>query len=441
MKKVLIICYHFPPDAAIGAVRPAKFAKYLPEFGWEPMVYTLKEQYYETCDYDKLEAGLEGVRIYRGTLFPSPLQLYSHLKGLLVRKTHGNTSPTAEAYNGVVKEPDGNARHLLGSLLRLPDDKQGWIFNIATKGSLIARRHRVEAFVTSGPPMSTHLGGALVQKATGIRWIADFRDPWVAAPWGTIGPHVPLTSNLNKLLEAWVVKNADIVVSTTDSATAYFKSILDTRSKGKCLTISNGFDDDDFKSLKYTLPHESSKIKVVYAGSLYANRNPEPFLAALRKLISERLIPEEQLEIELIGDCLSFRGISVPRLVEQYGLQNIIRILDAMPYQVCLDRMANSSALLLFAQGQPAQIPGKVFDYIRINRPIFAIAEDGETKKILEPFTNAFVANPENIEDIAANFMKLLNMVKNGGHSLGIDEKIMRYSRRELTREFAECLG
>jgi len=441
MKTVLIICYHFPPDAAIGAVRPAKFAKYLPEFGWNPVVYTIDEKYYETCDYDRLEPGLEGIQVYRGALFPSPLKLYSSLKSL--KKSDGHDSPpitTADVFNSDGHGSVGSAKFLLSSLLRLPDDKQGWILNIATKGFAIARKHRVDAFLTSGPPMSTHIGGAIVRMLTGIKWIADFRDPWVSAPWETIRPNVPLTDTMNKKLEHWVVRNADMVISTTDTTTAYFKSILDEQSAGKCLTISNGFDDDDFKFLGHSYPCGSPKTKIIYTGSLYANRNPENFFAALRKLARERPALEDQVEIELIGDCRSFRGVSVPGLVEQYGLQKMIRILDTMPYQDCLERMVNSSALLLFAQGQPAQIPGKLFDYLRVNKPIFAVAENGETRRILEPFANTFVANPQIVDDISEKFVNMLETIERGGRSLGADDKVMRYSRRELTRELVGCL-
>jgi hypothetical protein len=79
MEKVLIITYHFPPDAAVGAIRPVKFAKFLPEFGWEPIIYTVKEKYYGLLDYSKFESVLKPLKIYRANLIPGPLHLYSRL--------------------------------------------------------------------------------------------------------------------------------------------------------------------------------------------------------------------------------------------------------------------------------------------------------------------------------------------------------------------------
>ena len=439
MKKILLIAFHFPPDAAIGAVRPAKFAKYLPEFGWEPIIYTLKERFYERSDYDKFEPALKGFKIYRGTLIPGPLQAYSILKESMMR-SHVVPGQSGTQGSSPVHQSPGRFKGLLGSLLRLPDENQGWVLNIAIEGYRISRQQKVDAFFTSGPPMSTHIGGALLKSITGIKWVADFRDPWVAAPWEAIRPHTRLTRYLNGMLESWVVHNADIILTTTESTAGYFKSIMNSGSKGKCVTIPNGYDDDDFGVITSTLPQKSSKIKVVYTGSLYANRNPEPFFAALQALVNRGQLHEGKVEIELIGNCSFYRGMSVHDLSDRYGLGGIVRILDEMPYQACLDRMINANALLLFAQGQPDQIPGKVFEYLRINRPIFAIAEEGETKKILEPISNAFVINPEDIEDIGMKFLKLLDLVDKGVTSLGLDFNIKQYSRRELTKALVGLL-
>ena len=441
MRKVLIIAYHFPPDAAIGAVRPAKLVKYLPDFGWEPIVYTLKEKFYEKCDNDRLEPALEGLKMYRGSLVPGALQLYSKLYNVVRGLRNGDSTPNMVTVNAPEENLNGKYKKLLSSLLRLPDVNQGWPLNVAIEGYKIARENKVNAFITSGPPMSTHIGGALLKKATGIKWVADFRDPWVTRTRDIKIQDTQLAQALNRRLESWVVHSADKIVSTTDTTTNYFRTLLGSLSEDKCLTIPNGFDDDDFKAFRDIPPESSSKIRIVYAGSLYANRDPEPFFVALQRLIANRLIVEDQINIELIGDCKNFRGVSVPGLVEQYGLTNIVHIIDTMPYHMCLKRMFNSQALLMFAQGQPTQIPGKVFDYIRINKPIFVIAEDGETKEILKPFSNAFIADPLDIENIASSFLTFIKMIKEEKNTLVTDEKIMRYSRRELTRGFAECLG
>ena len=443
MKRVLIITYHFPPDAAIGAVRPAKFAKYLPEFGWEPIVYTLKQRYYEAYDFGKLEPALSSTRIHRAALIPGPLQIYSKLKDR-TRKPRVDTDPAApivEDGEPLELRPVGRLKRLALSLLRLPDEEQGWIFNVALEGYRIARRYKIDAFVTSAPPMSTHIGGALLKKATGIRWVADFRDPWATSPMEGINRRDDFTRRLNERLESWVLRSADAVISTTDSLTSYFRTVVPREQSDKCLTIPNGFDEDDFRSLEGFLPEPGSKISIVFAGTIYLSRSPEPLFAALHALVSSGQISDARIEIKLIGACIPHRGVTVQSLIEKYRLHGMVRIIDWVPYDVCINNMANADALLLFAQGGGDQIPAKVFDYLRINRPIFAIAEDGETKRILEPFANAFVADPHRVEHIQAKFMGLIKRIGDGGKLLDDGANIDRYSRRELARQLAECLN
>jgi glycosyltransferase involved in cell wall biosynthesis len=443
MKKMLMVVYHFPPDAAIGAVRPAKFAKYLPEFGWEPIVYTLKERYYEGHDFGRLEPALNGTRIHRAALIPGPLQIYSKLKDR-IRKPRVDTDPAAtivEDGESLEPKPVGRLKRLAGSLLRLPDEDQGWIFNVALGGRRIARKYKVDAVVTSAPPMSTHIGGALLKKTTGIRWVADFRDPWATSPVETMDRRDNFTRRLNERLESWVLRNADAVISTTDSLTSYFRTVVPREQGDKFLTIPNGFDEDDFKSLDGFLPRPGSKISIVFAGTIYLNRSPEPLFAALQALVSTGRISDDSIEIKLIGACIPYRGVTVQSLIAKYRLQGIVQVIDRVPYDVCINNMANANALLLFAQGGGDQIPAKVFDYLRINKPIFAIAEDGETKRMLEPFANAFIADPHRIEDIQAKFLGLIRRIGDGGKLLDDGANIDRYSRRELARQLSECLN
>ena len=446
MKRMLLVTYHFPPDAAVGAVRPAKFAKYLPEFGWEPIVYTLKERYYETHDFGKLEPALNNTRIHRTALIAGPLRIYSGLKDRIT-KPRVDPDPAAPVIpmirdgEPLERTPVRRLKGLTRSFFRLPDEEQGWILNVALEGYRIARRYKVDAFVTSAPPMSTHIGGALLKKATGIRWVADFRDPWVSSPLERIDPRDDFTRRLNERLESWVLRNADAVISTTESLSAYFRTVVPHGQGDKCLTIPNGFDEDDFRSLEGFLPQPGSKISMVFAGTIYLIRSPEPLFAALHALVSTGQISDDRIEITLMGACIPYRGVTVQSLIEKYRLQGMVRVIDRVPYDVCIKAMANADVLLLFAQGQGDQIPAKLFDYLRINRPIFAIADDGETKRMLEPFANAFIADPCRIDDIQAKFLGLLKRISDGGKLLDDGANIDRYSRRELARQLSECLS
>lgn len=440
MKKVLIITYHFPPDAAVGAIRPAKFAKFLPEFGWEPIVYTVKEKYYGVCDYTKFEPALETIKIYRAKLIPGPLHIYSHL--FHTKNNSYSVSPGSQPVKKIRQDAVGSLKRFFSSMLRLPDDKQGWIFNILLNGYRIMRKHKIDTFITSGPPMSTHIGGLLLKSMTQAKWIADFRDPW----W--TGNHwkkeyyyrTQVSDSLERRLESRVIRKADVVVSTAANLTEYFKLASSGHQKDKFLTITNGFDEGDFPGVRNNFSLHEPKILISHAGTLYFNRDPEPFFKVLSDLIKKRKVNKQDIEIHLIGDCRQYKGGSVKGLIDHYELSPIVKLLGVMPFDKTLERLTSSDALFLLAQGQPDQIPGKVFEYLRINKPIFAITEEGETKRILEEFENTFIADPAEEDDIAQKFLEMLKAIKNGSTYFDSLEKIKKYDRRHLTEKLARSL-
>ncbi len=439
MKKVLIISYHFPPDAAVGAIRPAKFAKFLPEFGWEPIIYTVKDRYYESCDNSKLEPALKTLKIYRANLIPSPLGIYSRLVGKKNKSL--NLPPPVQFVNKTSQGEVSSIKRFISSIVRVPDDKQGWIANIVMDGIRILRKHKIDTFVTSGPPMSTHIGGLLLKIITQTKWLADFRDPWWTVCYAK-GPgyHTQLSDGFEKWLEAQVICRADCVISTTTSVTNYFKSIFPPANRNKYFTISNGFDDDDFVELGPNVLRKKSKITITYAGTLYYNRDPEPFFVALSRLINRGIINQDEIEIDLIGNCVYYRDKSVAGLINEYGLSSTVQLLGVMPFDKTLENLMNSDGLLLFAQGQSEQIPSKVFEYLNLNKPILAITGGGETKCILEEFENVFIPDPCNTDEIGEKFIRMLESIKTGRKRLESSNRIMQYNRRYLTKRLADHL-
>ena len=441
MKKVLIIAYHFPPDSAVGSVRPAKFAKYLPEFGWEPIVFTVNEKYYESCDYSRFESALKSLKIYRANLIPGPLNLYSrflHKGGTPINKMSGAPRLPAQS----IQNGTSYLKRLLSSTIRLPDDKQGWILNILISGYRIIKHHNIDVFITSGPPESTHLGGLLLKSITRAKWIADFRDSW----WPVLQRddlryRTPFSDALHRILESRVMLNADLLVSVAPTITEYFRSHLPLNQSGKCVTITNGFDESDFAVSNHTGLNNDSRIRILYAGNLYFSRNPEPFLFALKTLTLRGKIRKEQILIEFIGDCGNYDGTSVSDLIEKFGLSGMVQLKNRIPYHDCIQQMMSSHALLLFAQGLPEQLTTKLFEYLRINKPIFAIVDEGDAKTILQSFQHAFIANPNSTDDIAEKFLQMLEAIRNNKLLLASAEQIERYDRRNLTEMLAQSLN
>jgi glycosyltransferase involved in cell wall biosynthesis len=436
MKKVLLIAFHFPPDASVGAVRPAKFAKYLSKYGWQPIILTLTNNSYDHLDHTRYEPELNHLKIIRAPLIPGPLSIYSYFNKVRKLNNKKPTNVQAETFIRRMKTIE-----TLKSLVRLPDENQGWIFNVLLFGYYAMKIHGVDLFVTSGPPMSTHLGGLLLKKLSHAKWLADFRDPWMTSSWRKEIISTKISDKIEYQFEKQVVNAADAVVSTTDTVTDYFKSILPADKKEKCITITNGFDTADFpKNARTTAIGNLRKITLTHAGTLYLNRDPKPFFKALSDLTHRSDVTLPEFKIDLIGSGKFYKESSIESIIRQYSLESVIQLYDKMPFQSCIERLQNSNALLLFAQGQPQQIPKKVFEYIKINRPILAITEDGETKKLLEQFDNAFIADPLNPRDIQNKLMHVLDISKSNCPFLGHGTQIHNYDVDTLTGKFAEML-
>lgn len=444
MKKVLIITYHFPPDAAVGAVRPAKFAKYLPDFGWEPIIYTVKENHYELCDDSKFEPMLKDLRIYRANLIPGLLELYSRLIHRPVAFFGNTSSSTTLGHGRPVQNSHNSLKRLLSSIVRIPDDKQGWIFNIIIDGYRIIRKHKIDVFITSGPPMSTHLGGLLLKYLTQVKWVADFRDPWIS-PSRSIDVKSAYVTSVGDYVGDWlqsrVVMRADIVITTARSLNRHFRSIVPEVHRNKCHIITNGFDESDFSGLNTSAPERNSKIVITHAGTLYFNRNPEFFFMTLAGLFRRGDIGKESVEIDLVGECVYWRGSPIQNLIDKYDLSSVIQVIGRVPFKESLERMAHSDALLLFAQGQPWSVPGKIYEYLKLCKPIFAVIDGGDTKDLLQSFKNVFIADIDNIQMMGQSFLAMIEFLKNDPGAFDLEDQIKMFNRRVLTEKLTRCLG
>ena len=169
MRKILIVSYHFPPDASVGGMRPAKFAKYLPQFGWEPIILTVNQHYHPLTDPSKLKDLGLGPRVYRTRMLPRPGRLYLALKTRVRKAAPGPASIPVTAspfsHRGVLS----SIRRALVSLECLPDDKQMWIPAAVPIAAKIIRHHNIDSLLTTGPPMSCHVIGLLLKAVTGRR--------------------------------------------------------------------------------------------------------------------------------------------------------------------------------------------------------------------------------------------------------------------------------
>ena len=404
-RNVLIIAFDWPPSAAVGAVRPAKLARHLLRHGWNPIVVTAKEQYYEQLNTGA-DAGNRDMLVRRTGCLTGPLAIYSGLKkGLfkLVGREDEWTKSTLIGKEGKDPQLESRAflsvvRRLILSLLDTPDQLQGWLPPAVAAAVRIVKTHQVPCVISTGPPLTAHLVGLVLKKICKIYWVADFRDPWryEQRPFWIDSS---LAQNINAWLEMKVMVNADRVVCVTPAMTEFYQKMYPQLASEKWMTIANGFDPEEFRQLGAVLRYP--KFTISYLGVFEYGRTPDSFIRAAGELLREGIFERDRLSIRFIGKCRYAVGQSVQEMVDQAGLKDVVKIVDLLPRHDAMREMLRSHVLLLLANQQRLQVPGKAYEYLAAGTHILAVAEEkGATADLINRVGVGAVVPPGDHESI-----------------------------------------
>ncbi len=424
-KKVLFIAYYFPPLGMGGVQRAAKFAKYLPSFGWKPFVLTVKDVQYLAKDPSLLEELPPQVKVIRTGSF-DPLRISFLLKKLFKKKTQ-------EA--GSVQKA-GIKRPRLSSWFFFPDSKIGWIPFALLSGLKLAREENIDLIFTTSPPPSLHLVGYILKLLTGKPWVADFRDPWVGfrheeypTPF-----HVWLKNRLIKKIS----ENADAIVSVNQKISQRLVSLHP--SVKKIETIPNGYDESD---IPRSPPVKSNLFVIGYLGTFSQDHDPEPFLSGLKSLLEDKTVPKEKIKLVHIGLCV---GIDLDRLIEEYDLSGVVEKKGYLPHKEALALLQEASLLLLTTSHSPdAEMisTSKLFEYMPLRKPILAIVPPaGAAAEVVYSLNLGKVVSPTDPIGIKRELSAFFSTWEKGVLCLDSDEeKIRMFSRRFLTSRLASLLN
>lgn len=440
--KILMIAYHFPPDSAVGALRPQKFAKYLPEFGWQPHVLTIKEKYIEKRDEGRLQ-DVYGTSITRTSFWRTPLQTLLDIRDK-IRKSDveitkdnsfipgvSNTTNNSESFGSGIKR-------FIASLNWFPDDKLYWSLSAVIAGYRLVRREKIRFIYATSPPHSVAIIGLLLSKLTGAQLVIDFRDPWVT-PEQTMpaAKRCKLSDFLGVLFERNVINHAHSVITTTDRLCKALRDHYQNNAPTKFVTIPNGYDAGDFEVTD--APDVGTKFIISYLGTFYLERNPENFLKALRRAILDGSIPAERVEVRFIGQVTEACNKPIHEILAAHEVSPFVKILGKVPYREALRQMQSADLLLLLAPNQGYQVPAKTFEYIGARKPILAITEDGATADLIKAAHAGLVAHQDDVDGIYEALKKMYEAHCNSRcWYQGADVTV--FERKSLTRQLAELL-
>ena len=273
-----------------------------------------------------------------------------------------------------------------------PDRWIGWLPFAVRKGKRLLKNKPVSVIYSSGPPWTNHLVAERLHRATETPWVADFRDPWLGNNFRPQREGENWVGRRHQKLERRVIESADIVIVNTDRALEVVRLRYPELSKEKFQVIPNGFDPSDFAPTSQTDYQETtngataydagSPLRIVHTGAFYGKRNVDALLHAVGDLIADGRLKRSDLQIELIGAARGERtresDIAVAREIAE-----IVRILPRMPHDQCLQEMRQTDILLLVQTEAPLCVPGKLYEYIAVGKPILTLAAAGATADIV----------------------------------------------------------
>ena len=370
MKRLLVITYYWPPTGGSGVQRWVKFCKYLPQYGWQPVVYTPENPERLAYDESLLKDVPECAEIIR-TRISEPYAAYRRLIGGKAGRSEVN--PVSGGEKTAVQRLSLWVR---GNFF-VPDPRVSWVRPSVRYLKGYLKEHPVDAVVTTGPPQSMHLIGLGLKKALGLKWIADFRDPWTEMFYYK---HLELGRRADRRhheLERQVLDGADTVIAVTP----YVRDDFAARTQTPVALITNGFDEDDFAGVRPAV-HEG-KFTIVHTGLFAADGNP----LNLWDMLAEKCVndPEfaSKLQIRLAGKTDS----EVTEAIRSRGLGDNLVDLGYLPHDEVVAEQMGADILILPLRREPEYakvLPGKIFEYLAAGRPVLGIGqEDGAAAEVL----------------------------------------------------------
>jgi hypothetical protein len=400
--RVLMVAYHFPPASGTSGVQRAlRFASYLPDFGWEPIVLTATPGVYEHHNLDLLDEVPGQMRVIRAPA----LDTKRHL-----------------AIGG--RYPEFLAR---------PDRWQSWWLGAVPAGLKAIRSFRPSVIWSTYPIATAHRIGCTLARLSGVPLVADFRDPMAQEGY----PADPSTWRSFQRIESRTIARAARSTFTTPGARELYCQRYPEHA-GRLEVIENGYDEGAFEgAAPAPIPLNAGRITLLHSGVVYASeRDPTALFAALAQLKNVHPTVFEKIVIRFRA---SMADELLASLGQDYGVSSAIELLPSLPYRDALGEMQAADGLLILqAANCNQQIPAKIYEYLRARRPLIVLSDpSGDTVAVAR---KAGVESFAPLADAVAIANLLEGFVSADVRPLPVEEAVSGASRYSRTKEFARLL-
>lgn len=431
-RKALMVLYYFPPLGGGGTQRALKFARYLPEYGWQPHVLTVRNSHYLAYDQSLQQEISPALRITRTPAI---------LPGRFLRKATNYRAGEKSVDNSWMSRVMHSAFEVVKKSFYtaccVPDEYIGWLPFAVVAGNRLTAMEGVDLIFSSGPPSTTHLIARLLKRRSGLPWVADLRDLWDQYPDSYNPFRLPARQKLDDYLERKTLLDADAIVVVSEQMQKDVLAKMPQLDAGRIFVITNGYDTVDFVNLR--LPEEPGFFTVVHAGTLFPWRGLRPFLRATAEFLKRCPSAKKHFRLKLLGIIPAREREAITAA----ALHDNVVCLDYLPYRESLAHIAGADVtlLLLGENGRATNMmSSKIFDYIGARRPILAIGPPCPAQQLVHEENLGWAFCDEETTLIASTLHSLFEAWQQGGTMLS-SNRPRRFDRRMLTEKLSHVFN
>ena len=310
--------------------------------------------------------------------------------------------------------------------MTLPDRYWPWYFDAVKQASKVIERENPDVIWSTYPVLTAHWIARKLQKKYDIPWVADFRDPLQCR----YDQSAQRYAWLKKLMEKSVIKHADKIAFTSNRAVNLYRKLYPDEDPAKFITIENGYYLSG--DLARITPVTRQRFQLLYSGSLYVNgRDPMQLFIALSQLKKQNFISQDNFILTFRpGKISTFQA-----LLSELNISELVEFLPSTSFDGAVAEMKQASATVLIQDEIfHRQIPGKIYDYISVKRPILAITpKDSATADLIAGLT--FGVSAWGIDEIATSLKSMLD------NDIDCSADVERYSRKVKTKELVDVFN
>jgi len=422
MKKVLIIGYFWPYRGGSG--RMLGLAKYLKDFGWEPIIITAPLE--RVPDPETRVRFIETP--YPGDVF-GPFRTVFKILGF---KQDKSITDQIKLRVGVSsnKSVIDKIRTFYQELFAYPDTEHRWGKFALRAAQEVIRTEKIDA-ILSVWPVTCHIVAHRLKEQYDIPWVADFPDPWSenhAYPYGKIRKH------FDRALEQKTLLTTDVL---TAAAPTYAKKEAAVNGK-TAESITLGYDPE---KINRPLKPLTKKFTITYTGSIYEKQDPTKIVVAIFELLKEGLIDKNEIDVRFFGQ----HSLVLQKKIEECGLEKVIVQNGLISQKESHQKQYESQVLLMLGWEDLEKlggIPLKLFEYLAAKRPIIATG-GSEREDLVDILTKTHSGkHGVSIPAIKGIISEYYSEFKKAGAVTyhGITTEVEKYSYLGMAERFAKIL-